>query len=339
MWPTCRLLHRLARCVSVISPQCRIGWKELDTYSRLDGEEAVIISVRKQSGTNTVQVAELVHNELQALAEARPDLNLSIVQDQSTLVEESFNDAMRELLIGALMASLVVLFFFRNLRNTLVTARACPIILLGTFGVMSALNMTLNIVSLLALTLSVGLIIDDAIVVRENIFRHMEMGKSPKQASSDGTAEVAMPVLAMSLTIVAVFLPIAFVGGLIGKFLNSFGVVVSVAVLISLFRGTDLCAHAVGLSLQTTEGQVHSRRGRSAGNHPRQPRLARSPVPEDPGLDAASSTHHHCHRKPLLSWPASGFVRDLDSGLYTGDRPGVSEHGFGACLLALHYHD
>ena len=94
--------------------------------------------------------------------------------------------------------------------------------------------MTLNIVSLMALSLSVGLIIDDAIVVRENIFRHMEMGKTPKEASSEGTAEVAMPVVAMSLTIVSVFLPIAFVGGLIGKFLNSFGLVVSIAVLISL---------------------------------------------------------------------------------------------------------
>ena len=210
------------------------GWKELDTYSRLDGEDAVVISVRKQSGTNTVQVAERVHAELAALADERPDLNLSIVQDQSKFVEESFNDAMRELLIGALMASLVVFIFFRNLRNTLVTVAGLPIILLGTFGVMSALHMTLNIVSLLALTLSVGLIIDDAIVVRENVFRHMEMGKTPKQASSDGTGEVAMPVVAMSLTIVAVFLPIAFVGGLIGKFLNSFGVVVSVAVIISL---------------------------------------------------------------------------------------------------------
>ena len=210
------------------------GWKELDAYSRLDGQEAVIISIRKQSGTNTVQVAERVHKQLEELAKARPDLNLNVVQDQSTFVEESFNDAMRELLIGALMASLVVLFFFRNLRNTLVTVAGLPIILLGTFGVMAALDMTLNIVSLLALTLSVGLIIDDAIVVRENIFRHMEMGKTPKQASSDGTAEVAMPVVAMSLTIVSVFLPIAFVGGLIGQFLNSFGVVVSVAVLISL---------------------------------------------------------------------------------------------------------
>ena len=210
------------------------GWKTQDTFSRLDGQEAVVITVRKQSGTNTVQVADRVKKELAALAKERPDLNLVTVQDQSLFVRQSFNDAMRELLIGALMASLVVFIFFRNLRNTLVTVAGLPIILLGTFAAMSALHMTLNIVSLMALSLSVGLIIDDAIVVRENIFRHMEMGKTPKQASAEGTAEVAMPVVAMSLTIVSVFLPIAFVGGLIGKFLNSFGLVVAIAVLISL---------------------------------------------------------------------------------------------------------
>ncbi|MCX6030443.1 MAG: efflux RND transporter permease subunit [Chloroflexi bacterium] len=210
------------------------GWKERDTYSRLDGQEAVIVSVRKQSGTNTVQVAERVKKEVAALSKERPDINLVAVQDQSIFVRASFNDAMRELLIGALAASLIVLLFFRNLRNTLVTVAGLPIILLGTFAVMSARGMTLNIISLMALSLSVGLIIDDAIVVRENIFRHMEMGKTPKQASIEGTAEVAMPVIAMSLTIVSVFLPVAFVGGLMGKFLNSFGLVVSMAVLISL---------------------------------------------------------------------------------------------------------
>ncbi len=210
------------------------GWKEQDTLSRLNGQEAVIISVRKQSGTNTVQVAERVKAELDVLRKERTDLDLVIVRDQSTFVEESFNDAMRELIIGAIMASLVVLLFFRNLRNTLVTVAGLPFIVLGTFAAMKAMGMTLNIVSLLALSLSVGLIIDDAIVVRENIFRHMEAGLTPKEASRRGTAEVALPVLAMSLTIVSVFVPIAFTGGLVGRFLNSFGVVVSIAVLISL---------------------------------------------------------------------------------------------------------
>lgn len=212
------------------------GWKEQDTYSRLDGQEAVVIAVRKQSGTNTVQVARRVKEALDQIQKERPDLKMTIVRDQSVFVEESFNAAMRELLIGALMASLVVLLFFRNVRNTLVTVAGLPFIVLGTFAVMKALNMTLNIVSLLALALSVGLVIDDAIVVRENIFRHMEAGATPKEASRRGTAEVALPVLAMSLTIVSVFIPIAFVGGLVGRFMNSFGVVVSVAVLISLFE-------------------------------------------------------------------------------------------------------
>ncbi len=212
------------------------GWKEQDTFSRLGGQEAVIIAVRKQSGTNTVQVAKRVKEELAHLRTERPDLNLALVRDQSLFVEESFNDAMRELIIGAVMASLVVLLFFRNIRNTLVTVAGLPFIVLGSFAAMKALGMTLNIVSLLALALSVGLVIDDAIVVRENIFRHMEAGETPKEAARRGTGEVALPVLAMSLTIVSVFIPIAFVGGLVGRFMNSFGVVVSVAVLISLFE-------------------------------------------------------------------------------------------------------
>jgi HAE1 family hydrophobic/amphiphilic exporter-1 len=210
------------------------GFKKQDQFSRLNGQEAVIVSVRKQSGTNTVQVAERVREGLQDVGEVRPDLNLVIVQDQSEFVEESFNGAMRELLIGALMASVVVYIFFRNVRNTLVTVAGLPIIILGTFAAMNFMGLTLNIVSLLALALSVGLIIDDAIVVRENVFRHMEMGETPKEAASRGAAEVALPVVAMTLTIVAVFLPIAFTGGLIGRFMNSFGLVVSVAVLISL---------------------------------------------------------------------------------------------------------
>ncbi len=216
------------------------GSKEQVTYSRLDGQPAVVASIRKQSGSNTVRVADSVRAELAILERERPDLSFTIVRDQSTFVEESVNDAIFELLIGALMASLVVFIFFRDLRNTLVTVAGLPVIVIGTFAVMGALGLTLDIVSLLALALSVGLIIDDAIVVRENIFRHMERGESPKVAASRGTAEVALPVLAMSLTIVSVFLPIAFTGGLIGRFFRSFGLVVAVAVLISLFEAFTL---------------------------------------------------------------------------------------------------
>ena len=276
------------------------GWKKLETYSRLDGQEAVVISVRKQSGTNTVQVADRVKKELAALGKARPDLNLVTVQDQSIFVRESFNDAMRELLVGALMASLVVFIFFRNLRNTLVTVAGLPIILLGTFGIMSALHMTLNIVSLMALSLSVGLIIDDAIVVRENIFRHMEMGKTPKQASSDGTAEVAMPVVAMSLTIVSVFLPIAFVGGLIGKFLNSFGLVVSIAVLISLVEALTFAPMLSAYLFKQQKPKVAPEAHDTSGiEHVSLGRIENR-VSALAGLDAAPPDGHagHRHRHP-----------------------------------------
>ena len=112
------------------------GWKKLDTYSRLDGQEAVVVTIRKQSGTNTVQVAERVKAALTDLSSERPDLNLTVVRDQSIFVKESFDDAMSELLIGALMASVVVFIFFRNVRNTLVTVAGLPIILLGTFAAM-----------------------------------------------------------------------------------------------------------------------------------------------------------------------------------------------------------
>lgn len=212
------------------------GVKTPVELSRLNGQDAVVAAIRKQSGSNTVQVAERVRRELATLQGERPDLKFTVVRDQSVFVQESLNDALFELLIGALMASLVVFIFFRDLRNTLVTVAGLPVIVIGSFAVMSALGITLNIVSLLALALSVGLIIDDAIVVRENIFRHMERGESPRVAASRGTAEVALPVLAMTLTIVSVFLPVAFTGGLIGRFFRSFGLVVSMAVLLSLFE-------------------------------------------------------------------------------------------------------
>ena len=160
--------------------------------------------------------------------------------------------------------------------------------------------MTLNIISLMALSLSVGLIIDDAIVVRENIFRHMEMGKTPKEASSQGTAEVAMPVIAMSLTIVSVFLPVAFVGGLIGKFLNSFGLVVSIAVLISLVEALTF-APMLSAYLFKQQKPKTARRARSRVRvRACQPGLDRAPLPALAGLDAAPPLRHlgARHRAP-----------------------------------------
>jgi HAE1 family hydrophobic/amphiphilic exporter-1 len=212
------------------------SFKDVDTYSRLNGQDSVVLSIQKQSGTNTMQVADAVKEEISRIEKDHPDLQVVIARDESEFVRDSTNDALFDLLLGGIGAMLVVLLFFRDLRNTLVTVAGLPVIMIGTFGVMKAVGLTFNMLTLLALSLSVGLVIDDAIVVRENIFRHMEMGKHPKEASREGTGEVALSVMAMTFTIVSVFLPVAFTTGITGRFFRSFGLTVAFAVLISLIE-------------------------------------------------------------------------------------------------------
>lgn len=213
---------------------------DVRTLSRLDGLDSVVAQVQKQSGTNTVQVADGIKRELANLQQAYPDLSFAIGFDQSTYTRRSVEDMQSSMIIGAILAALVVLLFFRDLRNTLVTVAGLPMVLLGTFMVLHALGMTMNMITLMALSLSIGLLIDDAIVVRENIFRHMEKGEDPKIAASRGSGEIALAVLAVTSTIVAVFLPIGFAEGIIGMFLRDFGVTVAVAVVISLIEAFTL---------------------------------------------------------------------------------------------------
>ncbi|NOZ06305.1 MAG: efflux RND transporter permease subunit [Chloroflexi bacterium] len=212
------------------------GFKDVKQLSRLNGQDSVVLSIQKQSGTNTVQVADAVKEEITKLEKDNPDLTLVVARDDSVFVKDSTNDAVFDLILGGLGAMLVVLLFFRDIRNTLVTVAGLPFIMIGTFGVMQLTGLTINMLTLLALSLSVGLVIDDAIVVRENIFRHMEKGEHPKEASSRGTAEVGLSVMAMTFTIVSVFLPVAFTTGITGRFFRSFGLTVAFAVLISLFE-------------------------------------------------------------------------------------------------------
>ncbi|MBI4321593.1 MAG: efflux RND transporter permease subunit [Chloroflexi bacterium] len=216
------------------------GQAERRTLSRLDGRESVVGQVRKQSGTNTVRVADGIKRELSRLQSEYPDLTFAIAFDQSTFTRQAVADMFSSLILGALLAALVVLLFFRDLRNTLVTVAGLPMVLLGTFAALHAVGITLNMISLMALSLSVGMLIDDAIVVRENIFRHMEKGAEPKVAASRGAGEIGLAVLAVTSTIVAVFLPIAFTGGITGKFMRDFGLTVAIAVLISLVEAFTL---------------------------------------------------------------------------------------------------
>ncbi len=225
-------LHQVADVVD--------GTADVTTFSRLNGLDTIRIDVRKQSGTNTVSVADAVRAQLDQLGKTYPDLNFTVVRDDSIMVRESVNDALVELLLGVVAAVFVVFIFFRDLRNTLVSVIGLPVILIGTFAVMRAFGLTLNIMTLLALTLAVGLVIDDAIVVRENIFRYMERGYDPKVAASKATAQVSASVLAMTLTLVSVFLPVALVGGIVAGFFRPFGITVAAAMLISLVEAFTL---------------------------------------------------------------------------------------------------
>ncbi|MDO8568334.1 MAG: efflux RND transporter permease subunit [Dehalococcoidales bacterium] len=207
-----------------------------DSYNRVNGQETMSVGLQKQSGANEVAAAKLVRDELAGISRDFPQLQFTIIRDDSTFIDQSDRDVTLTLIIGALLAAAIVLLFFRNFRNTLITVAGLPIVVIGTFSVMYFLGFTRNIVSLMALSLSVGLLIDDAIVVRENIFRYMEGGASPREAAEKATGEIAFAVLAISLTIVAIFIPVTFTTGQVGRLLNEFGITVAAAVMISLFE-------------------------------------------------------------------------------------------------------
>jgi HAE1 family hydrophobic/amphiphilic exporter-1 len=216
------------------------GVAEVKSYSRLDGKDAVSLAIRKQSGTNTVQVADNAKAVLAKFFASRPNLRYFLPSDQSDAVRSSVDSAIEELIVAAVAAMLVVLLFFRDLRNTLTTVAGLPVIMIFTFALLSYFGLSINLITLLALSLSVGLVIDDAIVVRENIFRHMERGETPMVAASRGTAEVSLSVLAMTLTIISVFLPVTFTTGVTGIVFYSFGITVAAAMAISLVEAFTL---------------------------------------------------------------------------------------------------
>jgi hydrophobic/amphiphilic exporter-1 (mainly G- bacteria), HAE1 family len=216
------------------------GFKERDSITRLNGEESVVVSIRKQSGSNTVTVVEAVKKALEPILAANPNLELTIASDQSIQVKSSVDGAIEDLLWGALLASLVVFAFFGDLRSTIVTIAGLPVIMISTLFFMNLMGIGLNNISLLALALVVGLVIDDAIVVRENILRWVHMGTPPREAASIGTAEVFLPVLATTATVMAVFLPVAYAEGIIGRFFVSFGLTVAIAMGISFFESLTM---------------------------------------------------------------------------------------------------
>lgn len=209
---------------------------ELQSSAFYNGRTAVSVDILKSSDANVIKVVDQTYETLEKLKDQMPaGLNYKVVADSSKGIRASIKDVARTIIEGATLAVLIVLLFLGSFRSTVITGLTLPITLLGTLTFIWAFGFSINMMTLLALSLSIGLLIDDAIVVRENIVRHTELGKDHVTAALEGTKEIGLAVLATTLTIVAVFLPVAFMGGLIGRFFYQFGVTVSTAVLISMF--------------------------------------------------------------------------------------------------------
>lgn len=209
------------------------------TRAFVNGRSALLLFVFKQSGANTIHVVENLKKRIDKmnveLTEVSGKPQISVIRDGSVWIRSNVDDVKESIMIGVLLAVVVVFLFLASGRSTIITGLALPNSLLGAFILMAIAGFTVNVMTLLALSLSVGLLVDDAIVVRENIFRHLEMGKSPKRAAREGTAEVRLAVIATTLAILAVFGPIAFLKGVVGQFFREFGLTICFAMAISLF--------------------------------------------------------------------------------------------------------
>jgi HAE1 family hydrophobic/amphiphilic exporter-1 len=212
------------------------GQADRETAANIDGTDTVLLSVRRQSGTNTVEVVKAIKERLDDL---RPNLppgyQARVVRDQAEFIEASIHNVEEHLVLGSILAALVVLLFLNNLRSTIISAIAIPTSIIATFGLVWYMGFTLNMLTMLALTLSVGIVIDDAIVVLENIYRFIEEKHDDQMhAAIDATQEIGLAVLATTLSLVAIFVPVGFMGGIVGRFMKSFGLTMAFAILVSL---------------------------------------------------------------------------------------------------------
>jgi len=211
--------------------------QEVRRIARVDGQSSIALEIRKQSGTNTVSVVDAVMAKLDQIRPGLPaDLKIAVQRDQSVFIRKSIDDIQHHLILGSLLAAMVVFLFLRNFRSTIIAATAIPVSLIGTFAVMKVFGFTLNNMTLLALSLATGIVIDDAIVVLENIFRYVEeKGVTPREAAAEATNEIGLAVMATTLSLVVIFLPVVFITGTLGQYLLSFGIVSAAAILFSMF--------------------------------------------------------------------------------------------------------
>jgi len=234
--------------------------KEIETIARYDNQPAIGLEIGKQSGANAVNVAKQVKTELEKIQQSLPaGIALHVVRDDAQRIEDSIHEVWFDLIIGGFFAVITVLWFLGDWRSTVISSLAIPASIVSTFFFMKLANFSINSMSLLGLSLSVGLLIDDAIVVIENIIRHRQMGKTALVAAAEGTKEIALAVMATTFTVVAVFFPVGFMSGAVGQFFKEFGLSIAFAVLVSLFISFTLTPMMAALYLPIEHQQAAGR--------------------------------------------------------------------------------
>jgi len=245
-------LQDVARVLDDIQDNKNASW--------FDGSRAITLAIQRQPGTNTVEVADAVKRQMTALI---PQLPASVVvntlYDRSLSIRQSVDDVKVTLFITLVLVVMVIFLFLRNLSATVIPSLALPLSIVGTFAVMYMLNYSLDNLSLMALTLCVGFVVDDAIVMLENIVRHMEMGKPAMQAALDGAREIGFTIVSMTLSLTAVFIPVLFMGGLIGRLFNEFAVTIGIAILVSGFVSLTLTPMLCSRFLRPSRDERHGR--------------------------------------------------------------------------------
>ena len=241
------------------------GMADAGTLASVNGDPTVLLQIRKQSGMNTVAIVNAVKDRLTELTPTLPPgYQLRIVRDQAEFIEASIESVQSHLVIGSVLAALVVLLFLGNLRSTMIAAISIPTSIIATFGLVRYMDFTLNMLTMLALTLAVGIVIDDAIVVLENIYRFIEeKGMPPAQAAVEATKEIGLAVLATTMSLVAIFVPVGFMSGMVGRFMQSFGLTMAFAIMVSLARELHLDAHDVRAVVE-----AEGRRAKATGTAP-----------------------------------------------------------------------
>ena len=245
-------LGQLGRVLDSVQSDKVSGW--------LTGVPGVVLSVQRQPGTNTVQVVNDVRKVIDNFRRELPaSVKLTILYDRSESIRASVNDVQFTLLLTVALVVMVIFLFLRNVSATAIPSAALPLSIVGTFAVMAELGYSLDNLSLMAITLSVGFVVDDAIVMLENVFRHMEMGKSALQAALDGSSEIGFTILSMTLSLAAVFIPVLFMGGVLGRLLHEFAVTIAVAILVSGFVSLTLTPMLCSRFLTPPRSQRHGR--------------------------------------------------------------------------------